>query len=131
MVKFGWIKWPETSCQYYRANVQGLDGLFLIIIHCVSRTHLFTIAAFTFGEINTLFIVDTVFQGNRLGIFDIDRFALYQARVLSVRYFFRAFLRTSITGDTFGFINISGVTNKLYLKVTRISTNFLDLTEGF
>ena len=103
----------------------------MIEIHGLGRTEFLACPALTVLEINAVVMIDSILQGNGLGIFHIGGLAFSESGVVGVHDFFGTLLRTFTAGDAFGFINISGTLNKLYLKRSCLAPDLFYLTQCF
>jgi hypothetical protein len=56
--------------------------------------------AFFFLDVNAAVAIDTIFQGNCLGVFDKGSFAFDQSRVVRIHDFFGTFFGAGAAGDT-------------------------------
>jgi hypothetical protein len=107
--------------RHFSFLVLKVDGL--------GRTEFLADLASSFREKDAVDRVDGIFQRNRLGILDVNRFSLADARIVLIINLRRAFLRAKATGDTFLRVHIPGVLNHLDLKISFLPGDALHLRQ--
>jgi hypothetical protein len=103
----------------------------LVKVDGVGGADFFTGPAFLFLDVNAAVAIDTIFQGHRLGVFDIGGFAFDDPCVVGINDFFRTLFSAGAAGDAKRFVDISRLPNQLDLEVTCPAFNCFNFTERF
>jgi hypothetical protein len=107
-----------------------LDGQLLVFVFKVDglgRTEFLADLASPFGQKDAVDRVDGIFQRNRLGILDMNRLPLSDARIVFIIHLRRTFLCAQATGDALLRVHIPGVLNEFDLKVPFLPGDALHL----
>jgi len=123
------IKGFEPRRHDQRAHIQGDFRFLFIKIDGPRGAEFFTCPALSFLEIDAIILVDDVFEGNGLGIGDVDGFTLDQAFIIDVVYFFGALFSTGSAGDTFVHVHISRVADNPHAEIPLFSGDVFDFAE--
>jgi len=110
--------------------MNAFGGRLLVEVHRPGGANFLASPAFALLEPDAGAFIDGVLERNRLGVFHVGRPAFDEPHVVGVIHFFGAFFRAGPAGDAFGFVDISRVLDDFDFKVTRISLDRIDFTQG-
>jgi hypothetical protein len=120
-----WIIHLAATGQDNGSHVKCEILLLVIEPDGIGGAEFFTGLALSIFEVNAIFRVEGVLEGDGLGIFDEGRLSLIKSCFVFIDYLFRALFSAYSTGDTFIHINVPGVLGKLDLKISLFPGNAL------
>ena len=105
------------------ASAEGHSFFLLFKVDGVCGAEFFTGPTLPFLEVDAVFLVNDIFQRNRLGIFNIDGLTFDQVPIKRVIDLFRTFFRAGPACDALVHLHITWVSENLYLKIPGLSAN--------
>ena len=106
-----------SGSDQYRPGVNGQFFGLILKNYGVSGAEFFTGLTFAIFKVDTIFFINGVLQGNRLGVFHIGRLAFAKPGVIFVEHLFGALFSAHTASDALFHVNIPGMLQKFNFKV--------------
>ena len=119
-----------TVGKNHGTHLEGKIFLHVIEFDGTGGTKFFTGFTFAFDKVNTMFGIDGVFQGYRLGVLHMSRFTLDESCIVFIVNLFGTFFGAQSAGNAFFHINIPGILDNVYVKVALLSGYVCYLGQG-
>jgi hypothetical protein len=124
------IKSDGPWCKDDGAHMENETLFLLFKVNRIFGTEFFTGPALPFVKEDTILLVNGVLKRDRLCVFHINRLSRPQIFIKGIMDFFRAFLSTNSTPNTFFRIHISGVSEDFYFKIASLPLDAGDFRKG-
>jgi hypothetical protein len=120
----------KTRAQHDGAHIQCQVPLLIVKLDCLGGTEFLAGAALVLQEIDAVFGINGIFEGDGLGIFYIGGLSFGKSLVELVPDLFWAFFGTEPASDTALQVNVTGMLGNLYLEISRFPRDTLHFRKG-